>query len=344
MAAWVFLGLLGAFAASSTVQLAQHKLDWTVESTPSLLRGETAAKFEQSYNESVVFKEAATDFWGAIRYGLFRTGSKGVVIGEEGWLYTAEEFDTPAGFDENLKTNLAFIAETQKKLAAQGIVLKLLLLPSKARLYPKYLGSRTWPAKRAALREVALKQLPPAMLIDALISLEQAKSSAPLFMRTDTHWSPAGAQAVAENVAAQVKDVPLIPGVFTTTLQKEENYRGDLARFVPTGWAQPYLGPEAEKLALWRTEAQGAADLFAEPEISVALVGTSYSAIEKWNFAGFLQQALQADVLNVADEGGGPMKPMRKFLKETDFSNTKIKLVIWEFPERFLPVKYEEAK
>ncbi len=336
--------LLGVFAVTSVMQLCSNKLVWESKEPADILQGKSALILEESYNKSLVFKEAATDFWGAIRYGAFKTGSKGAVIGTDNWLYTAEEFDMPAGFDENIKTNLAFIASVQAKLAAKGIALKLLLLPSKARIYPEYLGSYRWPVLRQKVYAEALATLPADWVMNSTDALLAAKKTAPLFMQTDTHWSPEGAKTVADFVAMQVKGVPLIPNQFVTRHVGTKNYRGDLARFVPTGWARPYLGPKAEPLTIWKTEAVSEGDLFAEPEISVALVGTSYSAIEKWNFAGFLQQALQADVLNVADEGGGPIKPMRKFLEETDFSNSKIKLVIWEFPERFLPVTYEEKK
>ena len=75
----------------------------------------------------------------------------------------------------------------------------------------------------------------------------------------------------------------------------------------------------------------------------MALIGTSYSAIEKWNFEGALKSALQADVLNLADEGQGPLEPMAKFLKDTDFSRTNIKLVVWEIPERFITTSYGDV-
>ena len=73
----------------------------------------------------------------------------------------------------------------------------------------------------------------------------------------------------------------------------------------------------------------------------MALVGTSYSADERWNFAGALRQALGSDLVNFAEDGRGPLLPMLKFLQSDDFKNAPPRLVIWEFPERYLPIAYD---
>jgi alginate O-acetyltransferase complex protein AlgJ len=67
----------------------------------------------------------------------------------------------------------------------------------------------------------------------------------------------------------------------------------------------------------------------------VALVGTSFSAKSDWNFLGFLQNALAAEVLNFSAEGQGPFAPMQTFLASDTFKNTPPKLVIWEIPVRY---------
>ncbi|MNY45936.1 Alginate biosynthesis protein AlgX precursor [compost metagenome] len=79
--------------------------------------------------------------------------------------------------------------------------------------------------------------------------------------------------------------------------------------------------------------------LFADNEIPVALVGTSYSANPNWNFVGALQQALQSDVANYAEDGHGPVLPMLKYLQSDAFKNSPPQVLIWEFPERYLPMK-----
>jgi alginate O-acetyltransferase complex protein AlgJ len=68
-------------------------------------------------------------------------------------------------------------------------------------------------------------------------------------------------------------------------------------------------------------------------------VGTSYSANPHWNFLGALQQSLHSDVVNYAEDGHGPILPMLKYLQTDAFKNSAPQVVIWEFPERYLPMK-----
>ena len=81
--------------------------------------------------------------------------------------------------------------------------------------------------------------------------------------------------------------------------------------------------------------------MFADSEVPVTLVGTSYSANANWNFVGALKQALRSDVINDSKDGHGPILPMLAYLKSDAFKNTPPQVLIWEFPERYLPVDNE---
>ena len=82
------------------------------------------------------------------------------------------------------------------------------------------------------------------------------------------------------------------------------------------------------------------------------LTGTSYSANELWSFSESLKAALGADVLNMAEEGKGPIAPMRALLASDTLRDSPPETVIWEFPIRYLgqpelwnaPVAQEAAK
>lgn len=76
------------------------------------------------------------------------------------------------------------------------------------------------------------------------------------------------------------------------------------------------------------------------------LVGTSYSANELWDFPGALRKHLGRDLINVAEEGDGPLVPMVSYLNSSDFENHPPQVVIWEFPERYLaqPLESEQAQ
>src|SRR5471032_1648581 len=82
------------------------------------------------------------------------------------------------------------------------------------------------------------------------------------------------------------------------------------------------------------TEPKGEAgdgDLFSDagnPEIT--LVGTSHSG-KNYNFGGFLQEYIGADVLNVAFPGGGLEGSMLQYLGSEYFQKRPPKILIWEF-------------
>lgn len=353
LAAAAFLALLGLFALGAVwffftaTTIEQDKLTgW-----PPLLRGESAAAFEKHYEKNLPYRDAAIAGWGAVRYGLFNTGSDGVVIGNDGWLYTAEEFTLPSQYETHLQHNLSYISQVRATLQKKGIALLVVMVPAKARIYPEHLGSIARPPAWDMLYETARTTLSmQGGFLDAAEIWGEIRHSQQLFMARDTHWSPAGAQLVARGIAAYLdRECPALPesaGSYYTIWQEEKSHAGDLLDFVPTGAWRKLLGPDDEPLNVYATEQEDTAttDLFATPEIPVALIGTSYSAHEGWHFEGFLKEALRSDVLNLADAGGGPMEPMAKFLRETDFAAATLKLVIWEFPERFLPLDYSEVE
>ena len=182
--------------------------------------------------------------------------------------------------------------------------------------------------------------------------LNDKKDGTQIFMKTDTHWSPDGASLVAHHLANVVnthRPALVTPDKNYLTLAQEEiRYGGDLNEFIPTGIAKSIIGPHKEPLITHKTtevageviEGEGSDaefSLFGDEQIQIVLVGTSYSYEKEWNFEGALRQAFGADVLNVSDEGKGPMQPMIEWLKEADLRHNPPKLVIWEIPERFMP-------
>ena len=99
-----------------------------------------------------------------------------------------------------------------------------------------------------------------------------------------------------------------------------------------------------DRLKQFKTEKQettdSVLDLFGDASIPVTLIGTSYSANPLWNFHGFLQEALNVDILNAASEGEGPFITMKKYLLDKALETSPPKIIIWEIPERYIPVKY----
>jgi alginate O-acetyltransferase complex protein AlgJ len=269
-----------------------------------------------------------------------------VVLGKDGWLYTDEEFNVAEDTEATLQDNLALIDHVRSQLAQNNVGLIIAVVPAKARVYPEHLGKRQPPALQRELYARLMAHIRQAQISapELLPLLNEGKRRQPTFLRTDTHWTPFGAQLTAEAIAVQAHGqglTALAPAKFQTQAQGTQSHSADLFNFLPLEPYFAWLLPQPDTIELFTTQAQAendaAADLLGDvPAPQVALVGSSYSYNPLWNFAGFLKQALATDVANYSREGVGPFIPMLDYLKGEDFRNHPPKLVVWEIPERYV--------
>lgn len=308
---------------------------------PSVRTGQWMAAYEKTLDAGVPWRDPAVRLWAGANFHLFGEAREGALVGTGGWLYTAEEFQTPPGGEVELRRKIDFVLRVRDQLAGRGARLMVAVVPAKTRIYPEHLrGQRVPPEKqrlaatfRAALRAagVPAPDLEPA--------LRAAKAQGPVFLRTDTHWTPLGAQVAAQTIAAAARPLmaglDLPPATFRTTLGPVTQRSGDLRRYLPVAGPDAPAPDQLRTPVTERTDA-GGGGLLGSAEIGVTLVGTSYSANATWNFDGALKTALGTDVLNAAKEGQGPMRPMRAYLISPDRRDNPPRLVVWEIPERFL--------
>ena len=344
----LFMALLLALGAWSTRSF--FGFSTTAETT--VLNGRWSKAVETHYDDEFPIKRLGTNLWAALDFKLFNEGRPGVVLGRDQWLYSDEEFNPIVNEELNLQGNYALVEGVRQTLQKRGVKLVMAIVPAKVRLYPEHLGD-VHPAsihdnlyKDFHARVAANKILAP----DLLGPLQQAKQSGQqVFLRTDTHWTPTGAEIAAKQLARTIAEkTPLnsAPQRFVTEAEKTEQHKGDLTLFLPLDPLFSNLMPPQEPLEKRTTrvaEDQPAGDdaLFADSEVPVALIGTSYSANPSWNFVGALKEALQSDVVNYSEDGHGPILPMLSYLKSDAFKDSPPQVLIWEFPERYLPVNNE---
>lgn len=308
--------------------------------------GTTQLNLEDAFDEALVIKKASLHAWTAARYAAFGEALSGAVVGHDGWLFTKEEYQIDATFDDQLAASLQKIEDVTTQLQAVGSTVIVVLVPDKARVMNDKLLR-----KRAPLIETrydtALTALQQAnvTVVDPRHALIKAKETAPVFMRTDTHWTPYGANVVAQAAGPLVHAAAPDHKIFETTLAEQSHNKGDLLSFVDTGVFAHRLGLSDETYNVYETLASGGSglDLFGDVTVHATLIGTSYSAISKWNFLGFLQTASETDILNESQEGLGPFKPMQAYLKKVADGATPHPVVIWEIPERYLTVEATNA-
>jgi len=171
---------------------------------------------------------------------------------------------------------------------------------------------------------------------------QAARTAEEVFLQTDLHWTPYGAaqaaQATAQVVRQAFPDLTLPKTRFKTVFAKPRLFKGDLLHYLDFGPWQAQLRPPSDQLAKAVTTAIATPSntLLGETQVPAALVGTSFSADPAWNFAGFLRQALSAQVLNAAQDGLSPFEAMTRYLNSSEFSAQPPQLVVWEIPERYL--------
>lgn len=338
--------LLCLLAAGLLVALSSPAL-FTNQGTGSILTGDRAAAWQQSFEDHSRVRGPSLSLWTAIRLLLFGEGEPGVLVGTGGWLYSNEEL---APMDESgrlLDAAMDLVGEVRDSLARRDIVLVVALVPTKAMVYPQHLGRhRLSAALRGryitvlnAMRERGI-QAP-----DLLSPLRAASGRLDVFLRTDTHWSPDGASVAAEALATGIRaalDARGSPRISHARHRGEVRERlGDLLAFLPLGRLARVIGPRPDQVAELTTVADADADdsgagLFGALAIPVALVGTSYSAAGAWDFDGALKAAAEADVLKVAEEGRGPFVPMWKYIESPAIDDPRPDVVVWEIPERYL--------
>ena len=310
-----------------------------------VMDGEATRDLDALYKKDLPHREASVGLFGNARYALLGAGRKGVIVGEDEWFFTAEEFKTvPASEIEDAAKR---VADVQRDLEARGIRLVVAPLPAKSDIYAEDVPSLVRSQAMAETYAAFMKALQEKGIVtaDTRSALLAAKPFDEVFLKSDTHWSPAGAKTTAEAIqtSLQMAGIKLQPEHVTAQWQTPVSLWGDLTKFVTSPEYATTVGLKQESVPIYRTtvnaDAAGA-DIFGDDAaVPVMLVGTSYSANENWSFADFLRQSLRADVVNVAKEGLGPGVPMMDLLAGSALDETTPTVVVWEFPVRYLGTK-----
>jgi alginate O-acetyltransferase complex protein AlgJ len=308
--------------------------------------GSWADSYQRALDAASPLLGPSRTVWGVIDLLLFGQGRPGVLVGREGWLYSAEEFDVVADAPAAIAAWTGAIAEAAALLAQHDIELVVALVPSKAGMVPDFAPAPLPDAARSRY-ETALGELRASGVVapDLRLALAAAAGDGPVYLRTDTHWTPHGAAAAARAIARAVGERTTFDGLgeqaFVTETLATEPLLGDLSTFLDLGPLAGRIGPPPDTLEIRQTLslAEPGKDLFAEVRLPVALVGTSYSADPRWNLAGALRDALGVDVHEAAVSGIGPLQPLERYLDSAAFVNTPPEVIVWEIPERYLTLE-----
>lgn len=183
-----------------------------------------------------------------------------VLLGRRDWLFMGrerEDLDARRGYrglDPFDRQEAAawgsMLAGRRKWLAERGIAYRFLVAPNKASIYPEHLpagyGKKGHPSRLDQLK-ANLVDPGETLLVDLRQALAAARGGeAPVYHRTDSHWSPYGAWVACETLVQGLdSSIPLVPRE-AYDLFVGPRFGGDLAialglemsRFRDTEWVR----------------------------------------------------------------------------------------------------------
>lgn len=303
-----------------------------------LTSGSSFRWMETHYQDAFPCKGIAVGLWAVLNYQLFHEGRNGVVVGKNGWLFSAEEYNLCATYQKIWKKNLQLIVQQAQQLKRHGLKVLVVLVPEKVDLYRNSLIQKSLHNDINLYRKsYDFLQQQGIRVLNIKDTLLRAKTQGEqVFFRTDTHWTVRGSRLAAREISKnqysrQGKET------FITTHTGRKMMSGDLTNFIPTGRFFSKFGPSPDALQQIRISREdNSTGLFDDIKVDTALVGTSYSADPRWAFADWLQYYLHKEILNYSDKGTGPFLPMQHFIDGMLSKEQDISFVLWEIPVRYL--------
>ena len=301
-------------------------------------------------------------------------GNEQVYCGRSGWLFFRPAVDHlmgPGFLDER---ELARVSDTgnelggprqpdpmpailqfRDQLAQRAIELLLVPVPVKAAVYPELLSSRyaadgrslSNPSFADFIAELAARQV---HIFDPTPLLVEAKESGggPLYLNTDTHWTPQAVDLVADRLATTVRglaDFEQADSVGYMTEEATIRHTGDLAEMLEL----PTLFPQQEVRTNVVHNDNGTA-WRRQRSAEVLLLGDSFTNIYSqeglgWGAGAGLAERLShhlqrpVDALVRNDDGALATRLLlsREVAQEPD-RLAGVRLVVWEFAARELSV------
>jgi alginate O-acetyltransferase complex protein AlgJ len=267
-----------------------------------------------------------------------------VVIGRDGWLFPLwdrlDRLDAAA-----LRQVVQVLGEAAGILKQARIDLVFLLLPSKARIYRRFLpdDSRVAPEVDRRYPSVVADLRRAGALVPDLDTAFRAAAGRephwPLYFKTDTHWTPVGAELAAVTTAADMRAQLRLPpsprpGTPLGEFRMMRLAIGDLVQYTPQAQRAGF-GPEESPIRDV-APASGAAGLLDDDVNDVQIVGTS-NVQPRFGFQPLLSNQIVRPVgLSWRPNNIGPYAALLEFLRSADFRRQRPHAIVWNHLENDL--------
>jgi alginate biosynthesis protein AlgX len=247
-----------------------------------------------------------------------------------------------------LEGRTQYYAQLDQALKNKGIQLVVSPLPTRTIVYPEMIDQTQATQKnyrpdvarenyRASLRRLWGLNVYTIDLLGAALNHRQSGAKQNLYFARDYHWTSDGTRVYAKAIAQEISKLDSYKSLkqekFVNTFLRNENAESRLGFLL-----EQVCGTKTppEKMGIYETSRTGGA-LLGDDAYPVVLVGSSYSAEPKYNFEGFLKEALSLNLLNAAISGGGYNASLEAYFLSPAYAKSKPKFIIWEFSASTTP-------
>ncbi len=305
-------------------------------------------------------------------------GNRKTFLGQDGWMFYQPELTALRGWGplhrppfspmkdpsvSDLWLARDVVVEYAAQLKERGLPLLLVPVPAKAMIYPESLSALApIPADQplshphqaefyAALRLAGID------VLDLAPDLWRLKSSGPVFLRQDTHWTPAAMEACAQRVAEHIRQhYPNVAGAAPSPeplVPSKRDSLGDLEKLLGLASITSSFPPEEAILHPIPAVESNSHSL-------IALLGDSFVNVFddpglgfetdddlrpiKAGFAQHLSRCLGTTLDVMAVNGGGATATRQTFARRPDAEVRAKKLVIWVLAARDLLLSPTDAR
>jgi alginate O-acetyltransferase complex protein AlgJ len=278
------------------------------------------------------------------------------IVGRDGFLFFRRSLEVLVAGDlreqEEGRNPYPAVVDFCKQLESRGIDMLFCPIPVKAAVMPEKLSARApgpggpWvdPWTRKLMLELAEAGVECVDLLPvfAAARAEEAERG-PIYMPSDTHWSPWGLELAARTMAERIRAYDWFEGAAASPVEYglkpvEARRRGDIVHMLPESEKLKY---PPMKLRARQVVTPGG-DFYEDDRSSpVVLLGDSYAGVfhlEDCRHAGLtahLARELGVPIDLVLGQGMGP-KVRAKLLRRGKKALSGKRLVIWTLSERDL--------
>lgn len=268
-----------------------------------------------------------------------------VELGKDGWIFPVWDrlgrIDMPA-----LRASLQTMGEAVGILRAARMQVAICLIPSRKRLMREFLPAGA-PVSPEASQRYSLTMSEGTRAgalvpdLDATLRAQMQRDPAnPVFFKTDTHWTPFGAEIAAVEMARQMRaqmQLPASPrpGTRLGDLRPMVLAAGDLTQHVPPAQRAAF-GPE-RSLIRQILASEGPAALLEDDSHDTIVVGTS-NVQPRFGFQPVLSNQLVRPVgLSWRPNNVGTYFALLEYLRSEGFRRQRPRVLVWNHLEQDMP-------